>query len=57
MKSLDNHYRLIAAVSKSIAIGVFADMKDFENEEEAEKALLINFKLEIIKDSVILNLS
>ncbi|CAD8187090.1 unnamed protein product [Paramecium pentaurelia] len=57
VKSLDNHYRLIAAISNLVSIGVLADLKDFENEEEAINAQLINFKLEILKDVVILNLS
>lgn len=48
MKSLDNHYRLIAAISNLVSIGVLADLKDFENEEEAINAKLIDFKLEIL---------
>ncbi|CAD8093798.1 unnamed protein product [Paramecium sonneborni] len=57
VKSLDNHYRLIAAIQNQISIGIFADLDNFEDEEKAIKAQLIDLKLEIKEDNVILNLS
>lgn len=45
LKSLDNHYRIIAAPMNQEAKGVFADLDNFEDEEKSLEAEIINIKL------------
>ena len=47
LKSLDNHYRIIAALDQNRSFGNFLDLEDFEDEEKALKANLIDIQLEV----------
>ncbi|CAD8111009.1 unnamed protein product [Paramecium sonneborni] len=57
IKSLDNHYRLIAAPMNSEAKGIFADLDNFEDEEKAIEADIINLKLIVQEKSVKITLN
>lgn len=57
IKSLDNHYRIIAALNQNKSFGNFLDLDDFEDEEKTLKAKVIDINLEVEEDIIKITLS